>query len=66
VNEEWWYHFLVEVIGFLCATDHCAERDIFVVKENIPDESGFSSTATADENADGIFWDLGHVELLHL
>jgi hypothetical protein len=66
VDEEWGHHLLVEVVGLLGTTDHGAERDVFVVKENIPDKSGFSSTATADKNADGVFWDLRHVELFQL
>jgi hypothetical protein len=37
MNEEWRNHFLVEIVGFFGATDYCAEGDIFVMKENIPD-----------------------------
>ena len=66
MNEQRRDHFLVEIVGFLGTTDHSAERDVLVMKENIPDKCGFSSTTTANENTDGILWDLSHAELFEL
>lgn len=62
MNEEGRNHLSVEGVRLLRAADDGAEGHVLVMKEEVPNESGFARSAPSDENHYGILGNPLHIE----